>query len=1005
MAAGPLGVPRWLPNKDTGAADNEELVSFGPIGAEVKVGSLVLGGEGRNFAFLGDGTFITKPGFGVFLTVGSASGDSFMWPKWLPIQITEVGITWPDIQKDPCDFLLTLSASVSGIQGMAGIEFSGTIDGIKIDVGKLLAGKFPIVDIASIGVTLKGDLFGGQINAGLIGGILKLDALGNVVDNFDTTTKVEERIFFVGVEGGFSFSGLGGFTVRFAVSELGPLGVYLSVSVPGGILIEPHIQLCLNDFSAGVEFFKSLPSIEEPEELRGSAFDLPTGQTADQWLSSVKQQVIAQYQAMKANPSIPGFLAAFTSPMLITGGAKIFTRLTSQQVFNGEVVVRFSTDGKFLIIGKLNFAADNLSISGKLYFDLSKVVAGDVTVLFLADIPEQVELLTIDGKLKMGFRDPSGEEVVFTVVETQMTDPYARLAGPENGGVIGLGSIKERGYIDVIFPDTPDGTTAAVLDIASVTDLTPEFKLPDGSGLRLDNPQARVHLGGNEFRFWVHGAPASGNIDVTFLKETWSYTTAIGEQLFNEEGAYEDQDNVWQGEAENTENLAFFILAYIDVKFVPGVGAEIDQAAIDSIILAGVGAMVIERESNNIALSSVDPTYLGNSLFRYYFDDPADIIPGSYDVTFVAGQWQDSAGVSEGANNNTDGSAEFAVVVPSVSVAGPFTAGGPIVDVNVFNAQTFDRDGEGGAYSPQLYIDVLYTPSPGSGLDYDSIMDAGDEFKLWIGDIGGTEIQIDDIPIPLAMEFNDDFVLEAVEQDADPAMLAENGITRFRYLIDAATTSIDPNDITIEFLAFSGEEGWQDAIGNAGDVGAARKFVIEGPAADLVSPTDGANIDIGELNNRNYIDVTFPNPSVTYSGYSIDENSIEDLSAEFILGGPGLGSVVLDSGQAPVNVGANQWRYWVSGTFEDGDVTLEFIPGSWSLVADASAYPGDTGPSVELTDATHITVDFDNIPAGFELDPDSIFDSMAEFTLTHSGGLIIEVLDGETPERVEDSNT
>ena len=168
-----------------------------------------------------------------------------------------------------------------------------------------------------------------------------------------------------------------------------------------------------------------------------------------------------------------GFPAAFTSPMLITGGAKVFTIYASQQVFNGEVVIRFSTDGKFLIIGKLNFAADNLSISGKLYADLSKIASGEATVLFLADIPDQVQLLTIDGKLKMGFKDPEGKEVEFQVVEAQSTDPYAKLAGPNDGGVIGAGTIQGRGYIDVAMPSRSDG----VLNVASVTDLAPEFML------------------------------------------------------------------------------------------------------------------------------------------------------------------------------------------------------------------------------------------------------------------------------------------------------------------------------------------------------------------------------------------------------------------------------------------------------------------------------------------------------------------------------------------------
>jgi hypothetical protein len=303
---------------NTSAAANEEMVSFRSVGAEVTIGSLVLGGEGRNFAFLGDGTFVPKPGFGVFISVGAATGESFKWPSWLPIKITELGIVWPDIVNNPADFTLILSAAVTGIQGIPGLEFSGAIEGVRIDIGKLLRGQFPITDIASIGVTVKGNVFGGQLTAGLIGGILKLDANGQLIDTFDFTTPVEDRVFFVGVEGGFAMAGIGGFTIRFALSELGPLGVFISASVPGGILLEPNTGLSINDFSAGVEFFKTLPSIDKPEELRGPAFQLPTAQSADEWLSGVRAQVVKQYQLVKANPALNGFTAAFTSPMLIT---------------------------------------------------------------------------------------------------------------------------------------------------------------------------------------------------------------------------------------------------------------------------------------------------------------------------------------------------------------------------------------------------------------------------------------------------------------------------------------------------------------------------------------------------------------------------------------------------------------------------------------------------------------------------------------------------------------
>jgi hypothetical protein len=92
---------------------------------------------------------------------------------------------------------------------------------------------------------------------------------------------------------------------------------------------------------------------------------------------------------IKQNPNMNGFFAAFTSPMTITGSAKIYDIYTSQELFNGQVIVKISTDGKFLVVGKLNFAADNISVSGRLYADLSRIASGNATVLFLADIPDQ----------------------------------------------------------------------------------------------------------------------------------------------------------------------------------------------------------------------------------------------------------------------------------------------------------------------------------------------------------------------------------------------------------------------------------------------------------------------------------------------------------------------------------------------------------------------------------------------------------------------------------------
>ena len=171
---------------------------------------MVIGGEARNFQFNGDGSFHTRQGFGVFLSVGGATGDSFKWPSQLPISINALGIQWDDIEHHPENFVITLSASVTGIKGIAGLTFAGSIEGVKIDIGLLLAGKFPIVDIAAFGVQVKGTMFGGEIDAQLIGGIMKLDQFGNMIDPLDSTTPVVDRVFYMGLEGGFTMPGVGG---------------------------------------------------------------------------------------------------------------------------------------------------------------------------------------------------------------------------------------------------------------------------------------------------------------------------------------------------------------------------------------------------------------------------------------------------------------------------------------------------------------------------------------------------------------------------------------------------------------------------------------------------------------------------------------------------------------------------------------------------------------------------------------------------------------------------
>jgi hypothetical protein len=92
---------------DSAPAAGGTIASFGSISATLVLpGGLSVNGSGQDFAIGAGGSFITGPNFGVALTVSDAG--SLKWPTWLPIQITHVGIKWPNFSTDPTNFTLDL---------------------------------------------------------------------------------------------------------------------------------------------------------------------------------------------------------------------------------------------------------------------------------------------------------------------------------------------------------------------------------------------------------------------------------------------------------------------------------------------------------------------------------------------------------------------------------------------------------------------------------------------------------------------------------------------------------------------------------------------------------------------------------------------------------------------------------------------------------------------------------------------------------------------------------
>jgi hypothetical protein len=205
-----------------------------------------------------------------------------------------------------------------------------------------------------MGVSIKCDAFGGKISGALIGGILTIGEDGQIIPSTaPVDTPVKDWVLFMGVEGGFEIPAIGGLSIRFAVTQWGPLGILVNANYP--IPFEPTTGLSIGNFVGGVELYTTLPDYNHPLDMQGNALSFDTAVNAETWLNDVKQQVFDQYTAMKKLPFLLSGLAAYLSPITITGSGRLYSVYLSQIILNGQVGFKFSSDGKFYAEGKLNF--------------------------------------------------------------------------------------------------------------------------------------------------------------------------------------------------------------------------------------------------------------------------------------------------------------------------------------------------------------------------------------------------------------------------------------------------------------------------------------------------------------------------------------------------------------------------------------------------------------------------------------------------------------------------
>ena len=475
---------------DTGADTNVDpksrLVQFGSLGAQINVGGLQIGGEADNFGFAynkqtdtssfkaGDPNDATKQ-FAVILKIGSADGGSFGWPSWLPIHITTLGLRFKNFEAEPQRLHPHPLRLGRRPAGGGGPEVLGGDRRHRDRPVAAVPGQVP-------GHLARGDR-GQHLGQPLRRHARRRAPRRHPPDQPHGHRPQErllrrprrhqgtDKVLYMAVQGGFSLPGIGGLTIRFALSQLGPLGVFINVEIPGGILLEPFTGLSINNFSAGVEFFKTLPSIDDPEKLRGPEFNVSPTVSADTWLASIKTQVFTQFVTLEGQPQpqrVHGRLhPAAGDPGL---GRPLLDLHVARKRSTPRCRSSSAPTASSSIKGKLNFAANQLSVSGTLYADLSKVADGRVVVLFLADLPDQIRLLTIEGKFSMGFRSADGSDVTLDTGNSSAAVTSSATTGvlvlPAAGQAADAGSLNANLFSDAAH------TNAAFVDVELLTGRT-----------------------------------------------------------------------------------------------------------------------------------------------------------------------------------------------------------------------------------------------------------------------------------------------------------------------------------------------------------------------------------------------------------------------------------------------------------------------------------------------------------------------------------------------------
>ncbi|HEU4840529.1 MAG TPA: hypothetical protein VFT09_03775, partial [Ilumatobacteraceae bacterium] len=350
---------------------------------------------------------------------------------------------------------------------------------------------------------------------------------------------------------------------------------------------------------------------------------------------------------------------------------------------------------------------------------------------------------------------------------------------------------------------------------------------------------------------------------------------------------------------------------FVDVAFSPTFGFLLLPGTIDGdeFAFTGFGAGSFANGTTPFAVMHV-----GGNVWRFLFT--SQFAPGAVEVQFAEDAWEDgppSTGPPTATYSNLEFSRSFLVSGATADLVRTIPATDTAPErIVALGGATIGRD----AINGRGYLEVTFRPSSGNAVDHTSIN--GDELQL--RDATGALVAL-----------------------GAPVRVGTTDTYRYALLSQLAT-----GRYTVTFAAGSIFD-----TGSTPNQAETEEFLVVAASAGLDEPTAGQVLDVGAINGRGYIDVTF-------GGAGIDAATVLDNAAEFTLT-MSDGKALTVAGR-PVLISGTTYRYFFTG-FKTGTTVGApvFLDGSWTDLGGDRVEPvtgagGNVSAAAAVTGVTWIDI-------------------------------------------------